>query len=1047
MTAMLQKITRLVLVFLLFGTCFLHAQAPFESIFENTRNSPYNYWYGYNQSQVLPLDDGGYILKDYLSPPTQDSFNLYSTARITRFNGCHNKVWSKAIDSTINGSLNFVLRYQYPDSSIHKYPRPYPPTYLSVMSYGNGGYGYNIYNGYSSFYYYSHYGYYNYYGYGNQGHNNSIISTTDHNLITCDLMGNGHYNALPIVTKLDPNGKIVWTKKLNMPGPNGKIPIYNNLSCIAGSNGSCFVVFTGFNASIYDTYPIPYISITKMDRNGKVVNANRLSGFVYNSIFDEDIENLLKMPDGGFVIHVRGGFGSFEFIKLDSNGNFIWAKYGGWNNLNGNFQGSSVSFGRTAVDSKGNIYNLESVGDGGFYALSQQVRDYIEKIDSSGNPLWLEYINDSISKSRYCNIESIGIGKDNQLAAILTCEYNGSYPNTHSFYVKFDTIGKFNFARLLRNSTNRNYNDYYYNGVSMQPTADSGYLSLNNYYDTIYNTYNSTSNYYSFLTKLDKNGKGSCIGKDTTITFYNSTFVMQNLPAIINTGFAAYDTSIVIKTSNFKEKMLCAPGLFPIADLGGDSLICTAKADTLYAGNENLGAKFLWSTGDTTPKISVTKNGTYWISMTYGYCTSTDTAKILFKSQINTGLPKNEDICSYDSVMLKVHDSLTADYYWITPKKTIVNGYKVMAKDSGYYYLMLKGTVTCPSLDRVHIGYYALPPASAGPDTVLCYDQTYTMQGAGGITYQWIPATYLSSATDPHALATLPNTEQYILIVSNKQGCHDTSRVLLKVRPKLQVKASANNAEVCYGQPVVLKAVAHGGDSLHYQFKWVNDNVIGDSVMVNIYQSGWHTVVLSDHCSASSAIDSVYVSVIPPAKAAFTYVPATKIKANHSLSFDNKSQNASSYLWTFGTRDSSKLTSPVYIYTDTGEYRVMLVAYGLSHCPNDTAYSFIKIITDQVTIYIPNAFTPNGDGANEYFDISGTGIASYSYDIYNRWGEHIFHAATNQFPPLGGQGAGAAWDGTFRNVPVQDGVYIYMLDVLDTEGNHHYLSGNVTIMR
>src|ERR1017187_7870376 len=184
MTAMLQKITRLVLVFLLFGTCFLHAQAPFESIFENTRNSPYNYWYGYNQSQVLPLDDGGYILKDYLSPPTQDSFNLYSTARITRFNGCHNKVWSKAIDSTINGSLNFVLRYQYPDSSIHKYPRPYPPTYLSVMSYGNGGYGYNIYNGYSSFYYYSHYGYYNYYGYGNQGHNNSIISTTDHNLIT-----------------------------------------------------------------------------------------------------------------------------------------------------------------------------------------------------------------------------------------------------------------------------------------------------------------------------------------------------------------------------------------------------------------------------------------------------------------------------------------------------------------------------------------------------------------------------------------------------------------------------------------------------------------------------------------------------------------------------------------------------------------------------------------------------------------------------------------------------------------------------------------------
>src|ERR1039457_7003582 len=65
----------------------------------------------------------------------------------------------------------------------------------------------------------------------------------------------------------------------------------------------------------------------------------------------------------------------------------------------------------------------------------------------------------------------------------------------------------------------------------------------------------------------------------------------------------------------------------------------------------------------------------------------------------------------------------------------------------------------------------------------------------------------------------------------------------------------------------------------------------------------------------------------------------------------------------------------------------MLIAYGFDGCPNDTAYRVIQIIGSLITIYIPNAFTPNGDGTNDFFCISGTDIASYSYNIYNRWGD------------------------------------------------------------
>ena len=133
------------------------------------------------------------------------------------------------------------------------------------------------------------------------------------------------------------------------------------------------------------------------------------------------------------------------------------------------------------------------------------------------------------------------------------------------------------------------------------------------------------------------------------------------------------------------------------------------------------------------------------------------------------------------------------------------------------------------------------------------------------------------------------------------------------------------------------------------------------------------------------------------------------------------------------------MISPDHVYTDSGEYKIILIAYGINNCPNDTALGFIKIIGTQITIYIPNAFSPNGDGVNDFFDISGVGIKSYSYNIYNRWGELLFSSPSER--------PGEAWDGNFNGVQVPEAAYIYQLNVIDLEGQHHFLSGNVAVMR
>jgi len=990
--------------------CF--GQEPFQSVLQNTRDNHY-YWPGNNGSLVLPLADGGYIVKDIISPSNPINYygtNFYATVRITRFNSCHNKVWSKSIDSTITNSFLFVLHYRNPGADPKNYPAPYPKSYTNLFD-GSGA-GSSLFSP------------------GESGLINTIIATTDDCFVNCDLMGERNFDTPPVVTKFDKNGKVLWSKKLNKTVPSGKVPVYYSQSCIATNNGGCMIVFIGFNSSIYDTFPVPYISITKLDKNGKIIKSGRFFSPVYNSISSGGIGNLLKMPDGGFTIHIGGYYANTNvygsvigLARIDSTGKVIWAKY---IYSTGNYEEG----GNSVADSKGNIY--VSMGYDNSYSNSKIT---IQKFDINGKPLWVKYLNDSISPYHYSSINGIGISKDDLLGAIVEYYSYGAYPGYHSFFVKFDANDSFTFAKQIKN-----YNaDYNYDFIPLRTTSDSGFLSLDN---NDYTYINNVVTYRILLTKLDKNGKGTCLGKDTTNVFNPGNISSLNIspvPTYPDSGFNIFDTNIVVKTSNFKESMLCAPGLFPIADLGGDTVVCTAKNYTLYVGDENIGAKYLWSTGDTTAKITIGKSGTYWVNMSNGNCTSTDTSKVVFFSLIKTSLPKTQSICPYDSVLLSVKDSI-ASYYWISPKKDTLQGRNITAKDSGYYYLMLNGTQSCASLDTVHVMYYPLPAATAGPDTVLCRDEAYTMQGAGGITYQWIPATYLSSSTDPNAIATLPNTQHYILVVSNKQGCHDTSQVLLKVHPPLTIKAIVNNAEVCYGQTIVLSAIAHGGDSLHYKFKWINDGANGDYVAEKAYQSGWHKVIVSDNCTPVNVADSVYITVIPPTKAVFIYSPATKIKTNHDVSFINQSTNAASYLWTFGTNDSSKQVSPVYIYTDTGDYKITLVAYGFNNCPNDTAYGFIKLITDQVTIYIPNAFSPNGDGVNDYFDISGIGIKSYSYNIYNRWGEHIYSS------PLERPGE-AGWDATFHGVGAPEGVYLYQLDVTDIFDQHHYLSGNVTLMR
>ena len=115
-----------------------------------------------------------------------------------------------------------------------------------------------------------------------------------------------------------------------------------------------------------------------------------------------------------------------------------------------------------------------------------------------------------------------------------------------------------------------------------------------------------------------------------------------------------------------------------------------------------------------------------------------------------------------------------------------------------------------------------------------------------------------------------------------------------------------------------------------------------------------------------------------------------------------------------------------------------LIATSIKGC-RDTAMVAVEITPD-FALYIPNAFTPDGNDKNDIFQPMGIGIdeENYRMDIFDRWGENIF--TSNSFRK--------GWDGTVKGGSklAPQGVYIYKLSVYDLQGNKHPYVGHVTVI-
>lgn len=137
------------------------------------------------------------------------------------------------------------------------------------------------------------------------------------------------------------------------------------------------------------------------------------------------------------------------------------------------------------------------------------------------------------------------------------------------------------------------------------------------------------------------------------------------------------------------------------------------------------------------------------------------------------------------------------------------------------------------------------------------------------------------------------------------------------------------------------------------------------------------------------------------------------------MHFIGVDQNAVSYLWDFGDGTTSTEKSPAHAYSENGSYSIFLTLNGETSCVDSIrSLNYYDSPLGEV-VFVPNSFTPNGDGLNDVFKISVYRPCEiYTLSIFNRWGQLIFESE---------DAGNAEWDGTYKNRMAEEGIYVYLL--------------------
>jgi gliding motility-associated-like protein len=447
-------------------------------------------------------------------------------------------------------------------------------------------------------------------------------------------------------------------------------------------------------------------------------------------------------------------------------------------------------------------------------------------------------------------------------------------------------------------------------------------------------------------------------------------------------------------------------------ELGNDTTVCAGTSIVLApSGIYNT---YLWSTGATTPSITVTEPGTYTLFVTSTCGEAEGSIKVNHWPAADPNLGPDLNLCYGESALLNPGPSFVA-YKWqdnsINPFYTVSQG--------GMYYVTVTTAYGCQGSDTVFVQIGSIVDLGIEDTLTLCEGETITLDAQSGFDfYTWSNGEYGTNTI---------NVEEggwYKIDVNYFYGCPSADSVYIDAYPIPEAIITGDDF-LCEGDTIWLSAPEG-----NFDYTWNNQQTNQPNYMV--VQGGTYSLKMSNVCGVDTDTKTIEVRPLPQPESALG--PDITLKFGESITLD--AGEGTSFAWSsepevyIENPASQQITVPGM--EDPVEYMVYVMLNGCS------AEGFkVVAMHPPNRVGVPTAFSPNGDGVNDELRVLGSGFSDMIFRIYNRYGQLVFETRDSTI----------GWDGTVNGVKQEMEVYTYHIRVVFQDSDVVEETGTVTLLR
>jgi gliding motility-associated-like protein len=734
-----------------------------------------------------------------------------------------------------------------------------------------------------------------------------------------------------------------------------------------------------------------------------------------NRAYDVDYDNLGN-------VYVYGGGGPYQLVKLNSAGAIQWT----FNNTF--FWGREHYYGDFTVDKvTGTSYVVEGVGGPGFGTPADAMKVNtlgVLKATFTGNAhlteMWRAIYN---SCTHTIVIGGGGISYPYQSCVLDT---------------NMKTITPVN---VLTGDT-MPYHDITL--MAMDPAGQNCYMTtaLNVFYDTNYDNFflkvpvpalSPTTYMHPDGYQFQETNSVWYVGQSASAGYALAN--AMNGMGVSNNWVYTYEGYIIHRynplTGALTKSLTIAPPVIKTyygkpAMVPGWGGLDVDMCDNLYVGDVstiNIYDSTLTQTGsitaaDTIYDIVLGANYTTLYSCGVGFVSSMAVTSTLNPTVTVTKTPGCSCNASATATLkLCGNPVTTATYLWSNGATTQT----ASALCPGTYTVTISPTCDMFFKDSVTILGTSLNPSISGNDTI-CQGQNTTLFATGGGTYTWS-----TGATSTSITVTPVSDSLYYLVATDTSGCKDTVKEIVKVNPKPKGTVTGP-FNICKGDSAHL--LATGGTT----YIWKPATGLSASNIANPTAYPSTSTTYSVFISNGNCWDTIGTAVtINPPPAIATCCNDT-ISAGDTVTIHVVPVTAGdTYSWVPSSGLScTTCPNPIASPNVPTTYYVLLTdSNGCTVL--DSVEIFVK---NCANIWIPNAFTPNGDGLNDYFyPKGGSCLKTIEMYIFDRWGQIISHTINTP------------WDGRDKGDKVEEDTYVYLIITTDVYSKTHNYMGRVSVIR